>query len=721
MAEDQGEKEEQKFEFDSAGEAVGYITLEQARVLAIRHARDNTDFYGPAYSGVNLVSEVVSQEEGEEYYDIRLSFRPAGRFRGEPGVEQFIIDKTGDIQVRQILDEPSTLGRSARRRPPVLLLSAVGAVVVAVVAVAAIFASGIFAGGGPPPTATPIPTIAPTLPTPTPIVIEKEVIKEVPVTVEKEVPVVVVATPTPTATPRATATPVPTATPTPTATPLLTPTSPPTPTPIPTQLPAPTGPPQITLSPSTAVANQQITVAATGFTRGGTVASITVGGINVPTLSGGAVVTTAKMDNSGNMIATFRVPNNQVTRTAGTQLIRVTGSGTRIGDATLTTPEQVLTLATNEIRRASLVNFTGSGFLAEGTVTISYRTLANTVTTVTASAGGNISGSFTVPSTAANAPIPSTNAVTATISCTAGTPPGNVCAQTSASATHRVPGASIAFTPSSATPGETIIVSGKGFPGFSVVAALSISGIDTRPAPVPATNADGEFTTSILVPQLALGTHAVLVTVGGTNASAAFTVVEAAGDGSYLIVVERPAGFGRSVTFQVGNYEAGQTGTWRQGQVEVLNLATSRANQAIIPKLAVQPSSGPQIPPQVFVGTATIDGLPAPTGTVITAWVDGQPVAQGTVTPRTPLSSSQSAQMASDLEPLGNNLLTLWFFDNSNQSWRFYDPRESLAGFNTLGQLDQGRVYFFNMSQNQTATLNSRQWTLFAGFNLTAW
>ena len=648
MAEDQGEKEEQKFEFDSAGEAVGYITLEQARVLAIQHARDNTDFYGPAYSRVTLVFEVVSQEEGEDYYDIRLSFRPSGRFRGEPGLEHFIIDKTGNIQVRQILDEPSTLGGPARRRPPVLLLSAVGGVIIAVVAVAAIFASGIFAGGAPPPTATPVPTIAPTLPTPTPIVIEKEVVKEVPVTVEKEVikevpvvvekevikEVVVVATPTPTATPRATATPVPTATPTPTATPLPTPTSPPTLTPIPTPLPAPTGPPQITLSPSTAVANQQITVAATGFTRGGTVASITVGGINVPTLSGGAVVTTAKMDNSGNMIGTFRVPNNQVTRTAGTQLIRVTGSGNRIGDATLTTPERVLTLATNESRRGSIVNFTGSGFVAEATVTISYRTLRNTVTTVTSDTAGNISGSFNVPSTAANAPVPSTNTVTATISCTAGTPPGNVCAQTSASATHRVP---------------------------------------------------------------------------------------VAGDGSYLIVVERPAGFGRSVTFQVGNYEAGQTGTWRQGQVEVLNLAASRANQAVIPKLAVQPSSGPQIPPQVFVGTATIDGLPAPTGTVITAWVDGEPVAQGTVTPRTPLSISQSAQMASDLEPLGNNLLTLWFFDNSNQSWRFYDPRQSLAEFNTLGQLDQGRVYFFNMSQNQTATLNGRQLSLFPGLNLIAW
>ena len=49
MVEDQGEKrdkQDEKIEFDSAGEVVGYISLDQARVLAIQHARENTEFYG---------------------------------------------------------------------------------------------------------------------------------------------------------------------------------------------------------------------------------------------------------------------------------------------------------------------------------------------------------------------------------------------------------------------------------------------------------------------------------------------------------------------------------------------------------------------------------------------------------------------------------------------------------------------------------------------------
>lgn len=86
--------------------------------------------------------EVINQEEGEEYFDIRLSFRPAGRFTGEAGVEQFIIDKTGNIEVRQVLDEPSGLIAPGRRGPRRLLLAGIGLVVVADAAVVALFAVG---------------------------------------------------------------------------------------------------------------------------------------------------------------------------------------------------------------------------------------------------------------------------------------------------------------------------------------------------------------------------------------------------------------------------------------------------------------------------------------------------------------------------------------------------------------------------------------------------
>ena len=75
MAEEQDKKEDQ-YGFTPEGEALDYLGLDQARVRAIEHARDNPDFYGAEYQGARLAWEVISEEESDEYYDIRLSFRP---------------------------------------------------------------------------------------------------------------------------------------------------------------------------------------------------------------------------------------------------------------------------------------------------------------------------------------------------------------------------------------------------------------------------------------------------------------------------------------------------------------------------------------------------------------------------------------------------------------------------------------------------------------------
>ena len=98
-------KDDYKLEFTPEGETLGYISLDQARVLAFQHARDNREIYG-RYADSELVWDVVSTEETEDYYEVRLSYRPARDFRGRPGVEQFTIDKTGPIEIRQVVSEP---------------------------------------------------------------------------------------------------------------------------------------------------------------------------------------------------------------------------------------------------------------------------------------------------------------------------------------------------------------------------------------------------------------------------------------------------------------------------------------------------------------------------------------------------------------------------------------------------------------------------------------
>ena len=133
-----GGKEEEKLEFTAEGEAIGYISLDQARVLALRHARDNTDFYGRRYGNQDLAWDVLDEQEREDYYYIRLSYRPVRGFRGQPGVELFTIDKMGPIELRQILVEPQPEFRLRLALSAVGLLAAVGGIV------GGLAASGVF-------------------------------------------------------------------------------------------------------------------------------------------------------------------------------------------------------------------------------------------------------------------------------------------------------------------------------------------------------------------------------------------------------------------------------------------------------------------------------------------------------------------------------------------------------------------------------------------------
>ena len=48
MAEEEG-KQEEKFDFTAEGEALGYISSDQARLRAGQHARENRQFYGRRY------------------------------------------------------------------------------------------------------------------------------------------------------------------------------------------------------------------------------------------------------------------------------------------------------------------------------------------------------------------------------------------------------------------------------------------------------------------------------------------------------------------------------------------------------------------------------------------------------------------------------------------------------------------------------------------------
>ena len=93
MVDEEGRKED-KFEFDSTGESSGYISMAQARVLAMTTARSEPGEYGSEYDGVSMFFEAAGDEEDEDYYHVRVSFRPTQNFTGTAGVEEFVIEKS---------------------------------------------------------------------------------------------------------------------------------------------------------------------------------------------------------------------------------------------------------------------------------------------------------------------------------------------------------------------------------------------------------------------------------------------------------------------------------------------------------------------------------------------------------------------------------------------------------------------------------------------------
>ena len=108
MLEDQG-NEEKKFDFTGEGEAVEYITLPQAVLLARRLARENYEHYKERLGWTEVVwTELHNETVGEDYYKVVLQFRRPGRgiLEEQTGEEEFLFDLTGTLQERQILVWP---------------------------------------------------------------------------------------------------------------------------------------------------------------------------------------------------------------------------------------------------------------------------------------------------------------------------------------------------------------------------------------------------------------------------------------------------------------------------------------------------------------------------------------------------------------------------------------------------------------------------------------
>ena len=247
-----------------------------------------------------------------------------------------------------------------------------------------------------------------------------------------------------------------------------------------------------------------------------------------------------------------------------------------------------------------------------------------------------------------------------------------------------------------------------------------------RPAPTPTT-----APTATAVPAVA------------PTATPAPVPQAAAFDGVYVLEVKQPDGghfAGKEVSFKLGELDAPEKATWTQGAVDQLDLTVSITGMGSIGFLpgegmiAQEPSSrsggplssppqqGQPQPPHVFVGTAAINGVLAPEGTMVTAWIDGQkvPGAEAVVVSRpAPLSGGDAVGQA--LQPLGDRLVRVWKFDPPSQAWSFYDPRPAMSVYSTIDKISKGDFLQMILNAGQTVTLNNAERTLYQGVNFVFW
>jgi len=269
---------------------------------------------------------------------------------------------------------------------------------------------------------------------------------------------------------------------------------------------------------------------ATGLKGAGTTADGSVGASEKRTkINEGSSVTT---DNGGNWSSSIILPINDATTTPGTHELKITDVDGRSGTVDLVISDRTLVLEPLESRVGTTVTVTGTGYPADNTktgaestpsVSIRYTVsgTAQTVATLTPDASGNITGTFTVP---LNTGIPSTNSVTAEFDYT---PTGGAQNTNVTGVTHKVPKATVTIDPDSGPTGTTVTIIGAGFKTYSTLSDLTLGGIDVRPAPVPSTDSEGGFTTTVIVPQSNTGSQSVTATVATTVATDTFTVVAA--------------------------------------------------------------------------------------------------------------------------------------------------------------------------------------------------
>ena len=257
----------------------------------------------------------------------------------------------------------------------------------------------------------------------------------------------------------------------------------------------------LTVTPSTVVPGQTISVTGTGFMGASTIA---VNGVKIGSI--GANSAELLVNNVGSVTFDVSVPDGVP---AGSTKVVVTDAAGRVGEAAITVTEAELSLDPEEGLIGSDLTVSGVGFPANDLVLIKYND--NTITTANTDSTGTFSKGIVVPSSGI--------ATGGSYSVTAESQINDVAV--SASKTHKTPKPAVTLSDGSATAGSSLTVDGANFKGFVQVYRIEVGGQNVTTLPAPATDRWGSFTATVQVPQLSPGRYAVKAIVEDANGDSA--------------------------------------------------------------------------------------------------------------------------------------------------------------------------------------------------------
>ncbi|MDE2779306.1 MAG: hypothetical protein OXI91_06490 [Chloroflexota bacterium] len=280
------------------------------------------------------------------------------------------------------------------------------------------------------------------------------------------------------------------------------------------------GGPSVMVTPTTVLANQRISLVGNGFNPGSTITSITFGGdtIDPAEINDSDDV---NVDSNGNWSASVDLPLATSTVAPGSHSIKVSDSGGRTGEISVTVPARSVTITPETGRVGTLALVSGKNFPSKNddgqsfSIEVVYEALnGSTTTTAVPNASGAFETEIRIPTTAT---IPSTNVIKVSFNVGTDTP-------VVTTLTHNVPEGVIDLSETSGSPGTTITISGEGFKAYVPVSIVKVGAIEVTPAPRPSTDVNGMMSFDITIPGLDNGIQTVEVRVGQTTASTGFTV-----------------------------------------------------------------------------------------------------------------------------------------------------------------------------------------------------